>query len=73
MYVFLFYFLIDEETVIFRDGKHLTLAEVFESLNLTIYDLSVDTLDVHVEIEPKDILMIFRQIKIHSIDSTNSI
>lgn len=32
----------------FRDGKHLTLAEVFQSINLTAYDLSIDTLDMHV-------------------------
>lgn len=36
-----------DETVMFRDGKHLTLAEVFESINLTAYDLSIDTLDMH--------------------------
>lgn len=36
------------ETVLFRDGKHLTLAEVFESIHLTAYDLSIDTLDMHV-------------------------
>ncbi|KAI5958963.1 AMD1 [Candida pseudojiufengensis] len=36
-----------DEPVIFRDGKILTLAEVFKSLNLTAYDLSIDTLDMH--------------------------
>ncbi|KAJ3194693.1 AMP deaminase [Irineochytrium annulatum] len=36
-----------DETVIFRDGKNLTLKQVFESLNLTAYDLSIDTLDMH--------------------------
>ncbi|KAI9761965.1 MAG: protein phosphatase 2A regulatory subunit cdc55 [Chaenotheca gracillima] len=36
-----------EEIVLFRDGKHLTLKEVFESINLTAYDLSIDTLDMH--------------------------
>lgn len=36
------------EVVLFRDGKHLTLAEVFSSINLTAYDLSIDTLDMHV-------------------------
>ncbi len=36
-----------DDTVIFRDGKQLTLQEVFESLNLTAYDLSIDTLDMH--------------------------
>ncbi|ORY81929.1 hypothetical protein BCR37DRAFT_379834 [Protomyces lactucae-debilis] len=36
-----------DEVVIFRDGKYLTLQEVFESLNLTSYDLSIDTLDMH--------------------------
>ena len=36
-----------DEVVIARDGVHLTLREVFESLHLTAYDLSVDTLDVH--------------------------
>ena len=37
-----------DEIVMFRDGKHLTLKEVFESINLTAYDLSIDTLDMHV-------------------------
>ncbi|KAH0537097.1 putative zinc finger protein [Glutinoglossum americanum] len=36
-----------DEVVMFRDGKHLTLREVFESINLTAYDLSIDTLDMH--------------------------
>jgi len=36
-----------DEIVLHRDGKHLTLAEVFESINLTAYDLSIDTLDMH--------------------------
>ncbi|KAK6426911.1 AMP deaminase [Oleoguttula sp. CCFEE 5521] len=36
-----------DEIVLFRDGKHLTLKEVFESINLTAYDLSIDTLDMH--------------------------
>lgn len=30
----------------FRDGRFLTLGEVFESLHLTAYDLSIDTLDM---------------------------
>ncbi|KAL4199953.1 hypothetical protein AMTRI_Chr03g53920 [Amborella trichopoda] len=38
-----------DEVVIFRDGKYLTLSEVFESLDLTGYDLSVDLLDVHAD------------------------
>ncbi len=37
-----------DEFVLCRDGKRLTLAEVFESINLTAYDLSIDTLDMHV-------------------------
>ncbi|KAG0636083.1 hypothetical protein HOY80DRAFT_386128 [Tuber brumale] len=36
-----------DEKVLFRDGKHLTLTEVFASINLTAYDLSIDTLDMH--------------------------
>ncbi|KAI9824279.1 MAG: AMP deaminase [Thelocarpon impressellum] len=36
-----------DEVVMFRDDKHLTLKEVFESINLTAYDLSIDTLDMH--------------------------
>lgn len=36
-----------DDVVIFRDGKYLTLAEVFASLGLTAYDLSIDTLDMH--------------------------
>nr|UIX35720.1 AMPD [Schizochytrium sp.] len=35
------------EVVIKRDGKFLTLSEVFRSLKLTAYDLSIDTLDMH--------------------------
>ncbi|GIL84466.1 hypothetical protein Vretimale_19007 [Volvox reticuliferus] len=38
-----------DEVVIFRDGKYLTLKEVFESLKLTGYDLNVDTLDMHAD------------------------
>lgn len=36
-----------QDVVIFRDGAELTLAQVFQSLNLTAYDLSIDTLDMH--------------------------
>ncbi|KAJ3553293.1 hypothetical protein NM688_g3692 [Phlebia brevispora] len=36
-----------DDVVIFRDGKELTLEEVFHSLHLTAYDLSIDTLDMH--------------------------
>ena len=39
-----------DEIVMYRDGKHLTLREVFESINLTAYDLSIDTLDMHVRL-----------------------
>jgi len=38
---------VQQDVVIFRDGKHLTLAEVFASLGLGAYDLSIDTLDMH--------------------------
>lgn len=37
-----------DEIVLYRNGEHLTLREVFESINLTAYDLSIDTLDMHV-------------------------
>ncbi|KAJ9123270.1 hypothetical protein QFC22_001468 [Naganishia vaughanmartiniae] len=40
-----------KEVVIFRDGHELTLEEVFQSLNLTAYDLSIDTLDMHAHQE----------------------
>lgn len=33
--------------MIHRDGQELTLEQVFESLKLTAYDLSIDTLDMH--------------------------
>jgi len=36
-----------DEIVIFRDGRNLTLGEVFMSLGLTAYDISIDTLDMH--------------------------
>jgi AMP deaminase len=35
------------EVVLERDGRSLTLGEVFVSLQLTAYDLSIDTLDMH--------------------------
>ncbi|PRP81669.1 AMP deaminase [Planoprotostelium fungivorum] len=38
-----------EDKVIIRDEKELTLAEVFASLELNTYDLSVNTLDVHAD------------------------
>lgn len=38
---------VPDEVVVFRDGKFLTLGEVFKSLHLTAYDLSIDTLDMH--------------------------
>jgi AMP deaminase len=36
-----------QELVLSRDGETLTLSQVFKSLNLTPYDLSIDTLDMH--------------------------
>ncbi len=36
-----------DEVVIFRDGQFLTLSEVFHSLRMSAYDLSVDRLDMH--------------------------
>ncbi|XP_061342448.1 probable AMP deaminase [Gastrolobium bilobum] len=38
-----------DEVVIFRDGKYMTLKEVFESLDLSGYDMNVDLLDVHAD------------------------
>ncbi|CAG8723270.1 15006_t:CDS:10, partial [Racocetra persica] len=35
------------DEVIYRDNQVLTLTQVFESLKLTAYDLSIDTLDMH--------------------------
>ncbi len=65
------------EVVLYRDKKHLTLAEVFESINLTAYDLSIDTIDMHVSALPRASrpqlgLIACRPIPIHSIASTNS-
>ncbi|XP_069489092.1 AMP deaminase 2 isoform X3 [Ambystoma mexicanum] len=37
------------EIVHVEDGKEQTLKEVFENLNLSAFDLSVDTLDVHAD------------------------
>ncbi|KAG2216956.1 hypothetical protein INT45_001427, partial [Circinella minor] len=36
-----------DEIVLYEDGKHSTLKEVFEQLNLTSHDLSIDTLDTY--------------------------
>eukprot|EP00753_Platysulcus_tardus_P012929 PLAT3575.16.p1 GENE.PLAT3575.16~~PLAT3575.16.p1 ORF type:complete len:859 (+),score=453.83 PLAT3575.16:153-2729(+) len=38
-----------DEVVILRDGRYLTLQQVFDSLSLSAYDLSVDTLDMHAD------------------------
>lgn len=38
-----------DETVLFRDNKYLTLKQVFESIDMTVDKLSVDTLDVHAD------------------------
>ncbi|NWX94581.1 AMPD2 deaminase, partial [Nothoprocta pentlandii] len=38
-----------DEIVHVEKGKEQTLKEVFETMNLTAYDLSVDTLDVHAD------------------------
>lgn len=35
------------DKVMFRDGREMTLQDVFESLDMTAYDLSIDTLDTH--------------------------
>lgn len=35
------------DVVIFRDGTDLTLEQVFQSLKLSAYDLSINTLDMH--------------------------
>eukprot|EP01088_Endostelium_zonatum_P019223 TRINITY_DN6534_c0_g1_i1.p1 TRINITY_DN6534_c0_g1~~TRINITY_DN6534_c0_g1_i1.p1 ORF type:complete len:670 (+),score=137.97 TRINITY_DN6534_c0_g1_i1:88-2097(+) len=40
-----------DEVVIHRDGKNLTLKEVFESLSLSTYNLSANTLNVHAHKE----------------------
>jgi AMP deaminase len=48
-----------DEVVMFRDGKHLTLEEVFQSIKLTAYDLSIDTLDMHVSANTSFQLTIF--------------
>ncbi|KAI8978608.1 hypothetical protein BDB01DRAFT_746401 [Pilobolus umbonatus] len=36
-----------DDVVIYRDEEYLTLQGVFDSLGLTAYDLSIDTLDMH--------------------------
>lgn len=37
----------DEVVTCSKNGETMTLREVFQSMNLTTYDLSVDMLDVH--------------------------
>ena len=39
----------DEDVIVCKneDGKEMTLKEVFQSMKLTAYDLTVDMLDVH--------------------------
>ncbi|XP_070203615.1 AMP deaminase 2-like [Littorina saxatilis] len=39
----------DDKVCRTRDGSEMSLHEVFESLNLTAYDLNVDMLDVHAD------------------------
>lgn len=40
------------DKVMFREGKEMTLQDVFDSLEMTAYDLSIDTLDTHVSRTP---------------------
>lgn len=37
----------DEVVTVAKSGQKMTLSEVFQSMNLTTYDLTVDMLDVH--------------------------
>lgn len=37
----------DEVVTVTKSGQKMTLSEVFKSMNLTTYDLTVDMLDVH--------------------------
>ena len=39
-----------ERVVLEKDGQQMTLREVFHSLNMDPYDLTVDSLDVHAVI-----------------------
>jgi hypothetical protein len=39
--------MLTQDVVIYRDGAELTLEQVFDSLKLSAYDLSIDTLDMH--------------------------
>lgn len=36
-----------DEVVTITKGQKMTLSQVFQSMNLTTYDLTVDMLDVH--------------------------
>ena len=36
-----------DDVVIYRDDKYLTLNEVFQTLNLTAHELSIDVFDMH--------------------------
>uniref|UniRef100_A0A7M6DPC9 AMP deaminase n=1 Tax=Clytia hemisphaerica TaxID=252671 RepID=A0A7M6DPC9_9CNID len=38
-----------DDVVEMKDGKPVTLSQVFDELNLNVYDLSVDKLDVHAD------------------------
>lgn len=38
-----------DEIVCLNNGEEMTLSQVFASMNLTAYDLSVDMLDVHAD------------------------
>lgn len=47
-----------EEIVHIENGRGQTLKEVFETMNLTAYDLSVDTLDMHAVRKKKNYKLI---------------
>lgn len=48
-----------EEIVHIERGRGQTLKEVFESMNLTAFDLSVDTLDMHA-VRQLSLLFVFQ-------------
>ena len=56
-----------QEVVMFRDGEELTLQQVFDSIHLSAYDLSIDTLDMHVSLT----CLAGPQILIHCLQGTH--
>ena len=54
----------DEVVCLDKNKKEMTLNQVFEEMNLTAYELTVDMLDVHAVCRPNSILYLRLKVEV---------